>query len=323
MKKWSVGLVLVIVLGGSAFYYWKKTKPKNTETETTPVLVIQGVIEETVDATGEVAPLNRVEIKPPVSGRVEKILKDEGDRVTAGDILAWMSSSDRAAIVDAARAQGPDVLKKWEDTYKLTPIVAPLSGTVILRNIVVGQTVDLSMVLFAVSDQLIVLAHVDETDIARVKVGQGARVTLDAYVNHPIEGRVMSVLYEGVNVSNVITYGVKIHPMNVPSFFRSQMTANIGLIVKREENALLVPSAGVKTSSSGNSQVLVPGPDNKPVFRDITVGLDNGEQTQVLTGLEAGDTVLLVKKSYRPQEVAASSPLVMSGPKNKSTKESR
>jgi macrolide-specific efflux system membrane fusion protein len=67
----------------------------------------EGPIEETVEATGTIVPLNRVEIKPPIAGRIERLLADEGDSVREGQILAWMSSDDRAAILDAARAQGP------------------------------------------------------------------------------------------------------------------------------------------------------------------------------------------------------------------------
>jgi macrolide-specific efflux system membrane fusion protein len=74
-------------------------------------------------------------------------------------------------VLDAARAQGPDALKRWEEDYKATPIVAPLSGTLILRDVVVGQTVDSASVLFAMSDKLIVLAQVDESDIGRVPRG--------------------------------------------------------------------------------------------------------------------------------------------------------
>ena len=69
-----------------------------------------------------------MEIKPPIAGRIEKLLVDEGDDVTSGQILGWMSSTDRAAILDAARAQGPEESKRWEDAYKPTPIVAPLSA---------------------------------------------------------------------------------------------------------------------------------------------------------------------------------------------------
>src|SRR5262249_847261 len=162
-------------------------------------------------------------IKPPIGGRIEKLLVDEGDRVSAGQILGWMSSTDRAAIMDAARSQGPEELKHWEDSYKPTPIVAPLAGTLLLRNVVVGQTVDPTTVIYAMSDKLIVKADVDETDIGRVRLGMAARVTLDSYPNEPINGTVFQILYEGVNTSNVITYGVKIEPKSVPPFFRSQM----------------------------------------------------------------------------------------------------
>src|SRR3989338_10376289 len=68
----------------------------------------------TKTATGEVTPQNRVEVKPPIAGRIEQMLVREGDAITQGQILAWMSSSDRAALLDAARAQGPEVLAHWE-----------------------------------------------------------------------------------------------------------------------------------------------------------------------------------------------------------------
>src|SRR6185369_15253119 len=101
---------------------------------------------------------NRVEIKPPISGRIEQLLVEEGQKVQAGQILAWMSSTDRAAILDAARAQGPEVFAKWQDDYKPTPVVSPLSGVVILRNVVVGQTVDSSIVVYALADVLMAYA---------------------------------------------------------------------------------------------------------------------------------------------------------------------
>src|SRR2546430_2143829 len=97
----------------------------------------QGSIENKVQDTRQVAPLNRVEIKPPIQGRIEQLLVDEGSRVNSGQILAYMSSSDRAAILDSARAKGPAEVKYWQDAYKPTPIVAPLSGVIILRNVVV------------------------------------------------------------------------------------------------------------------------------------------------------------------------------------------
>src|SRR6202007_1538118 len=110
---------------------------------------------------------------------------------------------DRAAILDAARAQGPDELKKWQDAYKPTPIVAPLSGVIILRNVVVCQTVDATVVIYAMSDKLIVKADEDETDVGRVHMAIADVITLDSYPDAPINGDVFQILYEGINSNNV------------------------------------------------------------------------------------------------------------------------
>ncbi len=316
-KKWVAIFGVLLIVGGGAFYVWRaKSQKKRSDSLTETVQAKLGTIQDTVEATGEVLPLNRVEIKPPIAGRIEKLMVDEGDRVQSGQILGWMSSTDRAAILDAALAQGPDELKHWQDTYKPTPVVAPLSGVIILRNVVVGQTVDATTVIYAMSDKLIVKADVDETDIGRIRMGMASSITLDSYPNQPIDGKVFQILYEGVNTSNVITYGVKIEPQNVPPFFRSQMTANISLIANKKDNVVLLPEAAIRPSASGDRQVMVPGPDGKPAPRTVQVGLENGDQAEITDGIQAGDTILVVRKRYTPQQAASSSPLVMGGPKN-------
>jgi len=315
-RKWWIILGVVLAAGGGAYYVFQgRAHHGRSQMSVQTVTAKLGSIQETVDATGEVLPLNRVEIKPPIAGRIEKLLVDEGNRVTAGQILAWMSSTDRASILDAARAKGPAEEQKWEDAYKPTPIIAPLSGVIILRNVVVGQTVDATVVIYAMSDKLIVKADVDETDIGRIRMGMGAIVTLDSYPDKPINGTVFQVLYEGVNTSNVITYGVKIEPKNVPPFFRSQMTANISLIANKKENVVLLPEAAIQPTSSGDRQVMVPGPDKKPVARIVQVGLENGDQAEITSGIQDGDEVLVMRKRYTPQQAASNSPLVMGGSK--------
>ncbi len=313
-KKWLKWVVLILVVAAAGAWWKFHPRDKKNAVATRTVQAERGNVEDAVEATGEVSPLNRVEIKPPIQGRIEKILVDEGSRVKQGDILAWMSSSDRAAILDAARAQGPEAVKRWEDSYKPTPIIAPLNGVVILRKIVVGQTVDMSGVLFALSDKLIVLAHVDEVDIGKIQNGMPARITLDSYPDNAIKGKVSSILYEGTNVSNVITYGVKVEPESVPAFFRSQMTANVAFIIARKEDVVVVPTAAI-IDKGGKKQVLVPGPDGKPVPRDVEVGLESGETIEIASGLKVGDTVVISHKRYSPQQAASSSPLIMSGPR--------
>ena len=312
MKRTMIIIVVLAILGAGGWALRGKLG-KRREGGPRTVEVTEGSIRQTVDATGSVSPLNRVEIKPPISGRVEQLLVDEGDRVQEGQVLAWMSSSDRAAILDAARGQGPEVLKHWQDAYKPTPIVAPLSGVIILRNVVVGQTVDASAVLFAMSDTLIVVAQVDESDIGRVHMGMPAQITLDAYPNRSIDGKVFDILYEGKNVSNVITYGVKVKSAQVPAFFRSQMTANVSFIVSSKENAVLVPASVIQDLPNGSKQVLLPDAEGKPQARQITTGIESGDKIEVTSGLEAGDQVLMTRGKYVPQQPPQSSPLTMGG----------
>ena len=307
----AIGVAAVLAGGGGWWATHREKKAKNGGSRA--VAVELGAIEQTVEATGSVVPLNRVEIKAPISGRINELLVDEGSPVKQGQILAWMSSTDRAAIMDAARAQGPDAVKYWEQAYKATPVLAPMNGVLILRNVVVGQTVDPSLVLYAMSDVLITVAQVDESDIGKIKMGMPARVWLDAYPDRVVEGKVFDILYEGKNVSNVIQYGVKVKMEKVPDFFRSQMTANFSFIVRKKEGALLLPSIAIKTLPSGGSQVLVPGADGKPAPKEIKIGIESGEKTEVVEGLAEGDEVILAQGKYVPQQAAASSPLTFGG----------
>ncbi|MDE2313256.1 MAG: HlyD family efflux transporter periplasmic adaptor subunit [Elusimicrobia bacterium] len=301
-------LILAVAGGGVGAWAYYHGKAKDGDEQITYVKVKRGPIEGISEATGYVAPLNRVEIKPSVSGRIEKLNVDEGDVVKAGEVLAEMSSTDRVAILDAARAQGPAVYKKWEDTYLPIPIISPLSGRIILRNVVVGQMVDASTVIYALSDRLVVYAQVDETDIGRIRKGMPARITLDAYPNRVVQARVFDILREGVNNNNVITYNVKIEPVGgAPDYYRSQMTANIDFILKKEDDALLVPAVAV-SQKNGGSSVLVPGPDGKLVAKAVTIGIQGVNNDEVLSGLSEGDTVVIRQKRYVPEQ-AASSPL--------------
>ena len=313
-----IALAVAAALAGGGAWYWKSKSSKRKGGREQTGAAKAGMIEQTVDATGSILPLNRVEVKPPIGGRIEKLLVDEGDKVQAGQILAWMSSTDRAAILDAARAQGPEAYAKWQDDYKPTPVVSPLSGIAILRNVVVGQTVDSSVVIYALADVLMAYAQVDESDIGRVHKGQKARIVLDAYPNPPVEGTVFDILYEGKNVSYVITFGVKVRPDKVPAFFRSQMTANISFEVSRKNDALILPSFVVRTQPDGRrveSLPAAPDTDGKPVVREIKTGLENDDSVEIVAGLEDGDKVLLPQGKYVPQRAPDSSPLTFGGPK--------
>lgn len=314
MKKILIAVVTLVLIGGGWYFYKKKTAQADVKYASTEV--ISKDISEFVDTTGAVAPLNRVEIQPSAGGRIEQILVDEGDKIKMGQVLALMSSSDRVAILDAARAQGDEQYKSWQDAYKPIKVMAPLDGTIILKNVVEGQTVGQSTVLFAMSDKLILNANVDESDVGKIKEGETASIILDSYPDQPITGKVFQILDEGTNQSNVITYAVKIRPDHVPAFFKSQMTANIKIEVAKRRAALLIPTVAVTIDPAGKTSVITEMKDNKPVYTKIETGLDEGNMVEVTRGLEEGDTVMFPSKGYKAQTATGgTNPLMPSRPK--------
>lgn len=275
-------------------------KEKQVQISYVPVTAELSNVKEVIDTTGEVSALNRVEIKPSVAGRVDTLLVNEGDKVSKGQILAYLSSSDRVAILDAVRANEKENIADWENTYKPTPVISPMDGKIILRNVVEGQTIATTDVLFALADELIVEASVDETDIGKVKIGQNAVISLDAYKDVSVTGKVFQILEEGQNVSNVITYYVKIRPVRTPDFFKSLMTANITITVKEKNNVVVIPWNSVNETQDGKQYVLTG--DNLAQNKNMIVtGIVDGDKVEVVSGLNEGDKVLIRADQYKPE----------------------
>lgn len=304
---WAV-LALLVVVGGGGTYWWYGSRDGAPVYRA--VSVKRGPIEVTIVSTGVVQPRNRLEIKPPIAGRVEEVLVREGERVAKGQLLAWMSSSERAALLDAARARGPEEVRRWEELYRATPILAPINGTIIARKVEPGQTFTSNDAVLVMSDQLTVRAQVDETDIAKVKLRQSAHVTLDAYPDTSFGGVVEEIAYDAKTVNNVTTYDVNLLPQKPPAFLRAGMTANVNFRLESRDAALLMPAAAIKVRD-GKTYALVPAEDGSPVEREIRVGVSDGRNSEVLEGLAEGDKVLIAQlgKKSRSNSLGSSNPL--------------
>jgi membrane fusion protein, macrolide-specific efflux system len=298
MKKWF-WILIVVAAAGAAAWWWgpwrKKTEAPTASYET--VAATRGDIAVTIESTGVVRPQNRLEIKPPVAGRIEDVLVHEGDDVKAGQIVAWMSSSDRAALLDAARARGPEEVARWQDIYKATPLIAPLDGEIIARSMEPGQTATAADTVLVMSDKLIIEAQVDETDLAQIRLGQAAKVTLDAYAKEGFPARVSHIAFEAETVDNVTIYKVQVLPDQMPEFVRSGMTANVTFTASSAEGKLLVPAEAVR-DEGGKQTVSLPSPGGgEPVAREVKTGLTDGKNIEILDGLAEGDLVRVPRVS--------------------------
>lgn len=311
MKKNYLLLALALAaLAAAGFFYMKTRKPPVVYSEQK---VSRGDLVLKVESSGTVNPQNRLEIKPPVAGRIEEVLVKEGDVVKKGDIIAWISSTERAALLDAVRAQGAKELKRWEGLYKPTPVVAPIDGTLILRKVETGQSFINTDPIFTMADRLTVKAQVDETDISQVKMDQPALIRLDAYPNETIPGRVVHVAYDATITNNVTTYVVDVLPNEVPEFMRSGMTSNVEIEVSRKSNVILVPMTSLVTKDSG-PHLLVKGSE-APQLLPVTTGADDGKHIEILSGVIEGDVILTEDTTKQFSGGKPSSPFMPSGPR--------
>ncbi len=298
-KTRSIAIISIVALSlAMVFLFFRVRTNTNSQFTTEEVRPVVGDIKLTVITTGVVEPQNRLEIKPSINGRAEEILIKEGDKVKKGQILARMSSTERAALVDAARSQGDEALDYWEEVYKQTPIISPIAGEVIVRSIEPGQTVTTNDTLLVLSDRLIVNAQFDETDIGRVRVGQEAVIALDAYPNVKIKGIVDHIAYESQLINNVTIYDVEIVPRRVPPFFRSGMSANVEVVEKKREGAMLIPVEAINRDQGITYVNVRKKPGDTVEKRIVNIGISDEKSVEIASGLTTEDILIVQDKIF-------------------------
>ena len=156
------------------------------------------------------------------------------------------------AAGEAQVKQQEAALRQAQIDLDHTYIRAPVDGTVVSRNVDVGQTVAASLsapTLFLIAQDLTKMqvdTNVDESDVGRVRVGQAATFTVDAFPGEMFKGKVVQIRQAPINVQNVITYNVVVAVPNPDLKLFPGMTANVKILVDRRENVLRIPSAALR-----------------------------------------------------------------------------
>jgi macrolide-specific efflux system membrane fusion protein len=250
--------------------------------------VERGPMKVTLRESAIIQPEHRLTVTPPIPGRIDSINVANGVAVKQGQVLAWISSTDRAALMDSARAAGGQEVKFWEDIYKPAPLIAPLDGHIISTAVVPGQVVVTAETVFTMSDHLIVQASVDETDLDHVWLGQAAEITFDSFPDADLSGKVHEIAYDATTVNNVTTYNVNIFLDSTPDYVRSGLSANVFLLVSDRKDVLRVPTDAITPEGT---VLVVQGQDQPLVTKKIEVGQTDGTWTEVTSGLQEGDWI--------------------------------
>ena len=164
------------------------------------------------------------------------------------------------AMLESAKAQvaqNQASLRQSQINLEHTVIVAPVDGVVVSRTVDVGQTVAASLqapTLFTIAQDLTKMqvdTNVAEADVGRVKVGQQATFTVDAFPGRTFRGEVVQVRKAAQVLQNVVTYDVVVSAPNNDQVLLPTMTANVRIVTDTKEDVIRVPNAALRFRPPG------------------------------------------------------------------------
>ncbi len=271
--------------------------------------------EDKVNAAAPDLPMYKVTLDRNIAMVKEGLVPQQSLDNANRDYLAALNKMETAKAqigVDNAKlrqakaqvAQSEASLKQLEEQLSYTTIVAPMDGVVLSRDVEIGDAVSSILVLgstatlvMTVGDttQVYVKGKVDEADIAHVYLGQPARIKVESFRDRYFQGKVTKISPMGVEKDNVTTFEVRVSINNPGGELKAQMTANAEILLDEHKNVLTVPENAVIYDAQKNASVEVPDPKQKDGTRKVAVkvGLSNGSLTEILSGLNLGDQVVL------------------------------
>jgi len=256
------------------------------------------------------------------------------------------SAMDQVESSKAQVEQAKAALNLAETNLRYATIRSPVNGTVISRNVDVGQTVAASLqapTLFTIAKDLTKMqvdTNVSEADVGRITVGQDSTFTVDAYPGRIFRGKVSEIRNAPIIVQNVVTYDVVIQVDNQDLKLKPGMTANVSVMIAHREGVLKIPNAALRfqpvfaktesgkgsppqkageqvKSSQGDQgrpgRVWVLSKEGKPIPASIVLGITDGTFSEVMSGdLREGGEVIVEETSGKKASAqsSASSPFM-------------
>ncbi len=207
--------------------------------------------------------------------------KRRADQMFAAQVLSEQEHEAANLTFANARAQVVRVqasLQNARDQLTDTDVRAPITGTIIQKNVEAGQVIasatrDVSggTVLLRMADlgEVQVRTLVDETDIGKIQPGLRASITVDAYPNRPFEGTVLKIEPQSVTNQNVTMFPVLIRINNEQGLLRPGMNAEVEIHIGQRQGVLAIPNAALRTTRDVGSAAQVLGLDPHEVDRTL------------------------------------------------------
>lgn len=218
--------------------------------------------------------------------------------LTVAKVRNELSLLNAGTAVEVVSAQEARVLSAQGEIRK-SKIYAPISGTITKADANTGEFANTATPLISIiSDSSFEIeANIPEADIAKIKISDKARITLDAY-GPDVEflGYVSTINPAETIIDNVPTYKTTLHFAKNDSRIKSGMTANIDIATASRENVLYLPSRSI-TTKNGEKFVTILNNDNTKNEVSVVLGLKGSDGTiEILSGVKENDNIVIELK---------------------------
>ncbi len=255
------------------------------------------------------------------SGKVGTLFVSEGDLIKSGQLLLEMESEilkSQMETQDLKIRRLGNQLKSLNDDLRSQTVTAPEKGTVLDVKAQPGDTLSAGTVIAIVANlnSMEVILPIDEIDLGKVKPGQEAVVTADAFPGKAFPGTVLSVALEAKSTTGIATFDAKILVQSDKKLL-SGMSCDVSIKTDSRDNALLLPVEALQITDTGYMVWFVPNnltddydePESQltstlrrkliseAVSVEVETGLISSNHAEILSGLSEGDTVLMFAQS--------------------------
>jgi len=192
-------------------------------------------------------------------------------------------------------------LEEVQERLGETEIFAPITGIIIKKMVEEGQIIasgisnvsgGTALAIIADMSRLFVIADVDETDIGSVEIGQSVTITADAFPGKTFQGKVRRIAPQGQVENSITIFKVKIEVLGLgKNKLKPMMSSNIEIVTASAMDTLYLSRGAVRKEGKGFYVVILE--NGKPIKVPIETGIENPINTQVISGLEEGQKVIL------------------------------
>jgi len=313
MRRIIIILLLAIVLFSSCA---KEEQVKEKVFPVNTITLTPKAIYSTIILAGTVSSKVYSIVNAPLEGSVSSLNAIEGDSVSSGKILCYIMPVDQQNILGQARAdyeqakinleksneqdkpilmeklkEAQERLESANNLYKPIPVVSPIAGTIISKNIEVGSNVSAKQAIFEIADlrQLIIKSAVSEEYVSKIKIGQSAKVKIHSIGNNILPGKI-SVITPGIRPESR-TADIEV---SIPqdSRIRPGMTVSIEIITEQKQNVLVVPQDILIVKPNGEKYVFIVKNNIAKIVK-VETGIESNTEIEIISGLNEGDKVVI------------------------------